>query len=95
MQPTIPIWALAANRSEAAGRRPTRGVLFFPDGLAEAVPPVRASVVSEIFMSFPCRLTAMRNVRDEAQSLSRSAAGVALTRRLLSPYHACSWKEGR
>ena len=60
------------------------------DTMAEAVPPVRASVVSEIFMSFPCRLTAMRNVRDEAQSLSRSAAGVALTRRLFSPYHAQS-----
>jgi hypothetical protein len=88
MQPTIPIWAFAAIRSEAAGRRPTRGILSFPDGLAEAVPPVRASVLSEIFMAFPCRMTAMWNVCSVGQSLSRSAAGVALTRRLLSPYHA-------
>ena len=95
MQPTIPIWAPAANRSEAAGRRPTRGVILFPDGLAEAVPPVRARVVSEIFMVLPCRMTAMWNVCGVPQSLSRSAEDVALTRRLLSPYHACSWKEGR
>jgi hypothetical protein len=69
--------------------------MLFPDGLAEAAPPVRASVVSEIFMPFPCPMTAMRNVCGEAQSLSRSAPGVALTRRLVSPYHACSWKEKR
>jgi len=62
--------------------------MLFPDGLAEAVPPVRASVVSEIFMAFPCRMTAMRNVYGVAQSLSRSAEDVVLTRCLLSPYHA-------
>ena len=95
MQPTVLTRTLATSCSEAAGRRPTRGVILFPDGLAEAVPPVRARVVSEIFMVLPCRMTAMWNVCGVPQSLSRSAPGVALTRRLLSPYHACSWKEGR